>query len=129
MKKAIGILLAVCLLAGLFTGVLAEGHLEGKPWVNAELPGNLPKERPALEENFYLNINYDLHSQPARPPMEGQESDSIGSRVAKEMTDEIWSMVDAGATTETKALKIITSLIMDTERREKDGLEPVMEYV
>ncbi|MBR6707686.1 MAG: hypothetical protein IKI84_13580, partial [Clostridia bacterium] len=46
-----------------------------------------------------------------------------------EMTDEIWSMVDAGATTETKALKIITSLIMDTERREKDGLEPVMEYV
>ena len=51
MKKAIGILLAVCILAGLFTGVLAEDHLEGKPWVNAELPGNLPKDRPALEDN------------------------------------------------------------------------------
>ncbi|MBR6706067.1 MAG: hypothetical protein IKI84_05235 [Clostridia bacterium] len=129
MKKGIGILLAVCLLASLFTGVLAEGHFDGKPWVNPELPGNLPKERPALEDDFYLNVNYDLHSQPARPPMEGQESDSIGYRLEKEISDDIWGMVDAGAITETKALKIITSLIMDTERREKDGLEPLMEYV
>ena len=102
MKKVIGVLMAVCLLTSLFTGVLAEGHLEGKPWVNPELPGKLPKERPALEDNFYLNVNFELHSQPARPPMEGQESDSIGYRLEKEISDDIWGMVDAGATTETK---------------------------
>ncbi len=45
LKKALMILLAVCLLTSLLTGVLAEGHLEGKPWVNPELPG----ERAAAE--------------------------------------------------------------------------------
>ncbi len=128
MKKVPVILLIICLLTSLLTGVLAEGHPEGKPWVNPEWPENVPAERPAPENHFYLSVNYDLHR---RPPMDtGLDSgDSVGARVEKELEDDIWRLVDAEKSTEAICLNILASLIMDTDRREKDGLEPLMVYV
>ena len=128
LKKALMILLAVCLLTSLLTGVLAEGHLEGKPWVNPEWPENVPDERPALENDFYLFVNYDLHRQPPMKTDSGS-GDSIGTRIEKELADDIWKLVDAGESTEAKCLRILSSLIMDTDRREKEGLEPLMAYI
>ena len=119
LKKALMILLAVCLLTSLLTGVLAEGHLEGKPWVNPEWPENVPDERPALENDFYLFVNYDLHRQPPMKTDSGS-GDSIGTRIEKELADGIWRLVDAGESTEAKCLRILSSLIMDTDRREKE---------
>ena len=128
MKKAVGILLAFCLLTGLLTGVLAEGHPEGKPWVNPEWPENVPAERPSPEKNYYLYVNYDLHSRPPVVPGTGS-SDSFGARIEKEMEEDIRKLVETGESTEARALRIISSLITDTDRREKDGSEPLMAYV
>ena len=126
MKRILSILLALCLLSSPLMHAFAERHLEGKPWINPEWPENLQDERPALEDDFYLHVNYDLHRHPSA---EMDVSDSIGARIEKEMADDIWKMVNIGESTEARALKILSSLILDTERREKEGLEPLMAYV
>ncbi|MBQ8135979.1 MAG: hypothetical protein IJ174_00940 [Clostridia bacterium] len=125
MKKALSLLLMLCLFGSLFGAALADG-LEGKPWVNPEWPENLPGERPALENDFYLYVNYDLHQKVGK----GSDSEIGGVLQAeKEMRDALWELVRNGDSTEAKVLRILTGLIMDRERREKDGLEPLMAYV
>ena len=126
MKKTISSLLILCLLLSLLSAALGETHLEGKPWVNPDLPGNLPDEQPKLENDFYLYVNYDLYKQAAE---ETNREDDFISRVEKEMKDALWELVNHGDSTEAKALRILTTLIMDKDRREKDGLEPLMAYV
>ena len=126
MKKTISSLLILCLLLSLLSAALGETHLEGKPWVNPDLPGNLPDEQPKLENDFYLYVNYDLYKQAAE---ETNREDDFMSRVEKEMKDALWELVNHGDSTEAKALRILTTLIMDKDRREKDGLEPLMAYV
>ena len=59
MKKLLCSLLCLCLAVCLAGASLAEGA----PWVNPELPGNLPAERPGAETDFYLSVNYDRHRQ------------------------------------------------------------------
>ncbi|MBR6966263.1 MAG: hypothetical protein IKH81_04195 [Clostridia bacterium] len=54
MKKVLCLLLTLCPLAGSAAAVFAENRLEGKPWVNPELPGNLPAEPPAPEKRESL---------------------------------------------------------------------------
>lgn len=101
-------------------------HLEGKPWVNPELPGNLPSEKPSVEEDFYLNVNYDLHKQANTSP---GSVESVGVNTDKKVQEEVWNVVNTADNLAAKSLKIITSLIMDGERRKAEGREPLMEYV
>ena len=89
---------------------------------------NVPAERPSPEKNYYLYVNYDLHSRPPVVPGTGS-SDSFGARIEKEMEEDIRKLVETGESTEARALRIIFSLITDTDRREKDGSEPLMAYV
>ena len=88
----------------------------------------MPAERPSPEKNYYLYVNYDLHSRPPVVPGTGS-SDSFGARIEKEMEEDIRKLVETGESTEARALRIIFSLITDTDRREKDGSEPLMAYV
>ena len=104
MKKALCMLLTLCLLCSLAMLALGEGHLEGKPWINPEWPENLPDERPALEDDFYLYINYDLHKRFAADPDAAKASKADAT--AQELKANIWRMVEAGETTEAKALVI-----------------------
>ena len=104
MKKTLSLLLALCLLCGLAMPALGEGHLEGKPWINPEWPENLPDERPALEDDYYLYINYDLHKRFAADPDAAKASKADAT--AQELKANIWRMVEAGETTEAKALVI-----------------------
>ena len=126
MKKILAILLAFCLLTGLAADAAAGEHPEGKPWVNPELPGNLPDERPAPEDHYYLYVNYDMHRRSAEVAEEGG---SLASRTNRETEADIWRIVETGDSTEAGALRILSSLIMDTDRREREGLEPLMAYV
>ncbi len=123
MKRSCCILLAVLLLV---SAALSEGYSGGSPWINPELPGNLPDARPALEDHFYLHVNYDQHQQAST---NAHAAESAVARARQEMKDRIWTLVETGNSTEAKALRILTALIMDAERREKDGLEPLMAYV
>ena len=116
----------LCLLASLSGLSLSEKKLEGRPWLNAELPGNLPEERPAPEESYYLYVNFDMHQQ---PPKTDDPIDSLEYRLTDEMKAAVWSMIETGESTEAQVLRILTSLIMDEERREREGMEPLMRYV
>ena len=125
MKKVLCILLTLCLLAGL-PAAFAEDHPEGKPWVNPELPGNLPLERPAPENDYYLYVNYDLHKKAAEAP---DAKVSHAAVVAQRVRDAVWHLINTGGSPEARSLRILTSLIMDGGRREKEGLEPLLAYV
>ena len=114
------------MLISMTTAAFAADHLEGRPWVNPELPGNLPDEKPALEDNYYLYVNYEQHQQAAA---EDYMVSSAWGQAEKEVADNVWTMINTGDSTEVKALRILTSLFLDTDRREKDGLEPLMAYV
>ncbi len=122
MRKTICLLLMICLTTAMFS--MAEGELEGRPWTNPELPGNLPDERPAVEENYYLYVNDGLHRNAY-----AQEEDSMQTRVQKEVKESIWSLVDTGESTEAQVLRILTFLIMDGEARKREGMEPLMTRV
>lgn len=65
MKRILCLLLILFLTAGLMGGALGEKALEGRPFVNPELPGNLPGECPAPEEDYYLHVNYEHNPHPA----------------------------------------------------------------
>ena len=126
MKRIISFLLALCLVIGTVSAALAERALEGKPWTNPEWPQNLPDERPALEENYYLYVNYDRHKQLAEDP---NAAGSTYTSTEDELTEKVWDMVEHGESTEAKALRILTGLMLDEERRNREGLEPLMAYV
>ena len=126
MKKHLSFLLVIFLLTGVLSAAFSEGHPEGKPWINPELPGNLPGEKPALEENYCMHVNYELYQNP--PP--GRETgSSTAGNVDLVLQDTIWNIVNTGETDEAKVMRILTSHYLDRERREKEGLEPLMEYV
>ena len=126
MKRGICFLLTFCLLLGIMSASFAEGRLQGKPWVNPELPGNLPAQCPAVEESFYLHVNYELHQQ---CPTEKNTADNTMTDSQNELNELVWTLVNTGDSTEAKVLRILSSLIMDGKRREKEGMEPLMRYV
>ena len=126
MKRIISFLLTLCLVMGTVSAALAESALEGKPWTNPEWPQNLPDERPALEENYYLYVNYDRHKQLAEDP---NAAGSTYTSTEDELAEKVWDMIDRGESTEAKALRILAGLMLDEERRNREGLEPLMAYV
>ena len=126
MKRIICFLLTLCLLSGVLGAALAEGAPEGKPWINPEWPENLPSQRPAPEENYYLYVNYDRHQQMAGDP---KAAGSLYASAEAELTGKVWEMVERGECTEARALHILAGLLQDRERRNREGLEPLMVYV
>ena len=46
MKKLISLLLTLCLLAACGLAGAESRVLEGKPWINSDILGNLPDEKP-----------------------------------------------------------------------------------
>ena len=91
MKRIICFLLTLCLLSGVLGAALAEGALEGKPWINPEWPENLPSQRPAPEENYYLYVNYDLHKEMAGNP---KAAGSSFAAAETELQSKVWDMVE-----------------------------------
>ena len=128
MKKIISLLLTLCLLAGCgLTG--AEKVPEGKPWVNSSYLGNLPEERPAVEDSFDLYVNYDAYAEArdkgtmttlsafeeAEVNAQGQILDLCRSTTTEYAEDEV--------------LRILYGFVTDTEKRNADGLAPLMARV
>ncbi len=121
-------ILCMLLAAVLMTTAAPLAHaesLEGKPWVNSGLPGNLPAEKPGPEENYELYVNYDLYAGAAAV----EKEDSSASRAEKALQDAMQSILEEGATPGARVLRRMTSLIQDRERREKEGSGPLEAYV
>ena len=128
MKRMICLILTLCLLAG--CGLAgAEKAPEGKPWINSDVMGNLPEERPAVEDSFDLYVNYDVYR-------EGRDKGNVATLAAPEAIDDIagGQILDlcrsaAAEYTEDEILRILYSLMTDTEKRNTDGLAPLMAKV
>ena len=63
MKRIVSLLTALCLMSGVALASAESPHFEGKPWINSNLYGIWPSERPAVEETFELYANYDLYQE------------------------------------------------------------------
>lgn len=61
MKRIISILMTLCLLMACAQAAAESPGFRGKPWINSNLYGLWPSERPAVEETFELYANYDLY--------------------------------------------------------------------
>ncbi len=122
MKRSLCVLLILCLTAGLMSGALGEKVPEGRPFVNPELPGNLPGECPAPEEDYYLHVNYEryLRASPEEDP---------SRRADRDLSEAIWALTETGESAESRILGIMTKLIMDGERREREGMGPLLARV
>ena len=117
-KRGICILAALCVLIALVGQALAEG----RPWTNAELPGPLPAGRPDAADDFYLSVNYDRYLSYGETGASGNAYQRIDGEIEKR----VWNLVETGESTEAQILRILSGLIMDGERREREGMEPLM---
>jgi len=58
MKRIVNLILTLCLLAECSLAGAESTTLQGKPFINSNLYGQWPDERPGLEEGYDLYANY-----------------------------------------------------------------------
>ena len=126
MKRLCCLLLTLCLLATCTLAGAETTHLQGKPWVNSNLYGQWPDERPAPEDGYDMYANYDDYlAAPPKEEINGYFARQIhGGEVVEEQvlvlcTDPKWNG------TEAQILQILYRLYTDAEKREQDGLNPL----
>ena len=130
MKKIISALLALCLLAACCPSWAEEAASLGKPYANPNLYTVFPAdERPGPEENYYLYANYDSFMEAA-----ADTRGLVSSQAAKTyqiLTEEISeiSRNTEFTDTESQIVRILYGLATDTQKREQDGLAPLLSRV
>ena len=130
MKKLISFLLTLCLLAACGLAGAEGTTLQGKPFINSNLYGQWPDERPEPEEGYDLYANYELY----REVLANQDKNAYYFRHAscEDVTIEQFNALctDPEKTgTEVEALQILYRLYTDTEKREQDGIAPLQTYL
>ncbi len=129
MRKIISLLVALCVLAACsFAG--AEGKApEGKPWINSNLLDSIPAERPVPEAGFDLYANYDAYREAKDKGItEGLLSLDGSERIAREQILDLYRSTETECA-EDEILRILYGLVTDTEKRDADGLAPLMAKV
>ncbi len=127
MKRLLSVLLVFVLV---LSCVAANGskELEGKPWINSNIAGNIPDEKPALNDNFELNTNYELY---AKAIAQNIDSDSYYDR-SEDYQQEAIRRILADTTLNSDELELLRGyidLFSDYEKRNKEGNEPLMNYI
>ena len=129
MKRMICLILTLCLLAGCSLAGAESPHFEGKPWINSNVLGNLPDERPALEDGFDMYVNYNAN----REARDKGLTKTLSALEAVEGTARAQIVDLCRSTTaeypEDEILRIVWNLITDTEKRNADGWAPLMARV
>ncbi len=129
MKRIISLLLALCLLAGCAISGAESRTPEGKPWVNSNLLEYLAAERPLPEDSFDMYANYDAY----REVLASGSTTTLSSLEEAEIISrgQILSLCTntAAECTEDEILRILYGLVMDLEKRNADGLAPLMAKV
>ena len=127
MKRLLSVLLVFVLV---LSCVAANGskELEGKPWINSNIAGNIPDEKPSLNDNFELNTNYELY---AKAIAQNIDSDSYYDR-SEDYQQEAIRRILADTTLNSDELELLRGyidLFSDYEKRNKEGNEPLMNYI
>lgn len=114
-------------------GAADTGELYGKPWINSNLIGNLPKEAPDLKDDFHLAVNYDWLTTAKLP--EGETSFSTTGELTQLREEQLMSILtdqSKDAASQTKEEQIVHALynvMADMDARNKAGIEPIKKYM
>ena len=127
MRKTICLLLAVCLLAGCGLAGAESPHPQGKPWINSNLMINIPDERPPVEDGLEMYANYDVYKE-ARDRGISLQSLEEAEEVSRTQILSLCRDVPAECA-EDEILKVLYGFITDSEKRNADGLAPLMAKV
>ncbi len=129
MKRIISILLTLCLLTACALAGAEGKTLQGKPWVNSNLYGQWPDERPGPEDGYDMYANYEYY----REALARQDSDTYSRHLKSEdvVQEQFHALCEdpEKTGTEVEILQILYRLYMDTEKREQDGLAPLQPYL
>ena len=132
MKRAAALLITLCLIAccGGVPAAAEEFHTEGDPWINSDVFGMWPSERPAPEEQYTLYVNFDFYRDaPALDNSAGMTSchtrtnEMIRKQQLELCTDPEYT--DA----ESECMRILYGFYTDRETIGKDGFASLMMYV
>ena len=131
MKRIAALLTVLCLTAccGLFPAAAEEIRTEGDPWINSDIFGMWPSERPAPEEQYTLYVNFDFYREaPALGNSAGmtncftRTNDMIRKQQLELCTDPKYT--DA----ESECMRILYGFYTDRETIGKDGFASLMGY-
>ncbi|MBQ3728320.1 MAG: M13 family metallopeptidase [Spirochaetales bacterium] len=108
-------------------GLTLTADLQGKPWVNSNVFGNWPAQRPAPEDNFELCTNYELYMEALK---EGLTSDSLYARSEAFQEAKIKELIaDTSKTSdELELIRAYYRLFADFEKRNSEGNGPLLQY-
>ena len=130
MKRIISALITLCLLMACCSAWADDAVSVGKPYANPNMYTVFPAdERPGPEENFYLYANYDGFMEAAANS--GSFNYSQASKTYQILTEGIGeiSRNTEYTDTESQIVRIIYGLATDNEKREQDGLAPLIARV
>ena len=125
MKRILCLLLTLCLTAACSLAGAEEAASLGKPYANPNLMTAFT-ERPGPEENYYLYVNFDGFVQATNGGHKHLASQE--GRVYRTLSD---NLTEIGLNTEytdpeSQIVRILYGLITDHEKREQDGLAPLL---
>ena len=125
MKRIIGMLTALCLMAACFPASAEDAPSTGKPWANPNLYDAFP-ERPGPEENYYIFANYDRFVRAASGA--GANAFSLEMQIDEQLSDQFLDICRNTEYTDTESeiLRILYALASDTERRKRESLADLM---
>ena len=108
-------------------GLTLTADLQGKPWVNSNVFGNWPAQRPAPEDNFELCTNYELYMEALK---EGLTSDSLYARSEAFQEAKIKELIaDTSKTSdELELIRAYYRLFADFDKRNSEGNGPLLQY-
>lgn len=131
MKKAIILLVTLCFIVSCWALPAKADTLElaGKPWVNSDIFGCWPSERPALEDQYELYVNFD-HYQEALAKGDGAQSNYY-IRSEKMLLNQILELCNDSEKRdpESESIRILYGFYTDKEAIERDGFASLMAYV
>ena len=129
MKRIISALMTLCLIMACCPALADEAASLGRPYANPNLYTVFPAERPGPEENYYFYVNYDrfVDVSAGRTPYLNDQVRHAYHILGSAVTD--ISRNTEYTDTDSQIVRLLYGLITDTEKRDRDGLAPLMSRV
>ncbi len=131
MKRSIALLMTLCLLMSQWLAPAAAepGRPEGDPWINCDIYGCWPSERPGPEEQFTLYANFDYFRE-VLARGEDATSNQYTRTYPLIMKCILEMCTDPGRTdAECESLRILYGYLTDRESIAAGGFASLMTYV
>ena len=98
-------------------------------WINCNIDGNLSRKQPRLQDDFYQSMNYDFLKNTPIPESETDVYNTLAAydEIEEKMLSYIKDLkLETEENPEIKALKYIYDQCSDWEKRNAQGVEPLL---